>query len=306
MTNEQAIQQILSPLRRGQATRHLSVGDTGMGKTTLTRGIIDTAIGDGLVALVLSHDEKDPNEQQYEGTARIDPNDLRNNPPHGDESFSHVVFRGTCLSRRHDAACDPDSLGEMAWEIVRGVVGARTQILLNLDELADALTPNSQLWSGEYIAQAYRKGRSVGISVIAGIQQPQLVPREAFGLAETMALFRMDGREASYLARLKMISDADAEVLPTLAKGEYLLSVKGQRTGDNLSPRIEIDQIFEGRNVLRRGEIQGVSDLPSVQPQPSQGERAGVHSESGEEGPREGKGGLVKGDLAPSEGDREA
>jgi hypothetical protein len=226
-------QRILTPLASGQARRHLWVGDTGMGKTTANQALIEMALQGNYVDLVLTHDEKDPWQTQYPGgTERIDVNDLKQRPPSGDmDNPRHIVFRGIALSRRRDVGCKPDSLAQVAWEIIQSPSSQqRIRILLNFDELHDALIPNSQIWDGPSIGSAYRKGRSVGISVFAGIQQPQLLPRESFGLAETIGLFRMDGREAKYLLNQKIINEAQAKVIPFLGIGDFILSAKGERT----------------------------------------------------------------------------
>jgi len=233
-TWDAVVHDILAPIRHGQGTRHLWVGDTGMGKTTANRHLLDAALKLPTVAIILSCDEKDPYEAQYAGTYRIDPEALAQSPPGPTESRRHIVFRGVAVSRNPDRSVSCDSVAEMAWEIVYAS-DRRQGVILNLDELADALIPNSQNWEGNAIAGAYRKGRSVGISVIAGIQQPQLLPREAFGLAETMGLFRMDGREADYLRQKRVISQETADKLPLLTVGEFILSSKGARqTGDVL------------------------------------------------------------------------
>jgi hypothetical protein len=230
----QVVWQILAPIRHGAGTRHLWVGDTGMGKTTANRQLIDAALKLPTVAIVLTVDEKDPYEAQYKGTYRVDPEALASSPPGPTESRRHIVFRGVAVSRNPDQSVSCDSVAQMAWEIVYAS-DSKQGVILNLDELADALIPNSQNWEGNAIAGAYRKGRSVGISVIAGIQQPQLLPREAFGLAETMGLFRMDGREADYLRQKRVISQETADKLPNLQIGEFILSAKGAReTGDVL------------------------------------------------------------------------
>lgn len=231
MNFEEACQSILAPLTRNQATRHLWLGDTGMGKTTANRALIGYIVQHQLAALILTHDEKDPFDPQYpDSTMRINPQDLKANPPTEKESKQHISFRGTAISMQFSESVRPDEIAVMAWDVVRR---SRCQVVLNIDELSDALIPNSQIWDGSAIGAAYRKGRSVGISVIAGIQQPQLLPREAFGLAETIGLFRMDGREAEYLRRNKAITDEVASRLPSLSVGQFILTKKGERDVSN-------------------------------------------------------------------------
>jgi hypothetical protein len=223
---EEALAAILSPLRRRQATRHVWLGEPGQGKTTANRELIEMGLEEGLLDLVLTHDEKDPYDQQYPGTARVDPDDLARIPPRDNEDKRRIVFRGFAITLRHDQGCNPDSIARMAWEIV---LQSRASIALNLDELTDCFIPNSQLWSGDYIGKAYRKGRSVGITVFATLQQPQMMPREVW-MAESMGIFRVSQHDAGYLASKRVITKEQIPIVTSLSVGEFLLLHKSERS----------------------------------------------------------------------------
>lgn len=216
-----ALSSILDPIRNGQATRHLCLGDPGQGKTTFNRQLIALAMKEHLFDVVLTHDEKDPRLCQYNGSIRVDPSDLASNPIKEDENSREIVFRGHALTKSVEGGCDPDSIAQMAWEIVFQS-DEDISICLNLDELSDCFIPNSQLWSGTYIGKAYRKGRSVGITVFATLQQPQSMPREVW-MAETMVIFRCSPHDASYLAAKRVFPKEAIPVVTTLKVGEFLL-----------------------------------------------------------------------------------
>lgn len=300
MTFEEACQKILAPLSRGSGTRHVWLGDTGMGKTTANRALIAYALETQAVQLVLTHDEKDPFEPQYpDATMRVNPGDLRNRPPVESEPRNHINFRGSAISRDFSQSVKPDEIAGMAWTIVRT---SRCKILLNIDELSDALIPNSQIWDGAAMGAAYRKGRSVGITVVAGIQQPQLLPREAFGLAETIGLFRMDGREAAYLLQRKAITEDVANRLPGLQVGEFILTVKGERDVSNETVKVPFNGSDKPDVLPGEDDASNGSDR-SVQPGMASGERVQVHSAPGKE--RSGGDRSPQGEMVPGEGNQE-
>lgn len=224
---EQAIAQIIAPFERGEGIRHLWLGDTRMGKTYANRELIKICVARRLVDVVLTVDEKDPRRAQYEGVYRATPADLRAVPLSSREQQTpgalHLVFRGIAHRRDLDEAVEPSEVATMAWDLVR--LNA-CRVLINLDELADA-TNGYQAWTGESLAQIYRKGGGIGLSVDATTQLPQLLPREAFGLTETIGVFRMDGREVSYLRRVRALDDPILDRIPTLKVGEWLLYKKG-------------------------------------------------------------------------------
>lgn len=221
--------------------RHLWLGDSGMGKTEANKLLIDFCRAPKgkdkkrLIDVTLHIDDKNKWEQQYEGTPRISPEHYRHHPASGSYEFpcsggrklpedkTNINFRGIAYTSSTGESPHEDvsheSVAEMAWELVRE---APIQVLTNIDELADA-TNGHQTWSGQLLPQMYRKGRAVGLSVVATTQLPQLLPREAFGLSDTIGIFRMSAREAAYLQRYNVLSKEEIDEIAGLQIGEFRL-----------------------------------------------------------------------------------
>jgi len=222
--------------------RHLWLGDSGMGKTEANKLLIDFCRAPrgkskkSLIDVTLHIDDKNKWEQQYEGTPRINPEHYRHHPASGSYEFpcpggrklpedkTNINFRGIAYTdpsggeSPHENVAH-ESVAEMAWDLVRK---APIQVLTNIDELADA-TNGHQTWSGELLPQMYRKGRAVGLSVVATTQLPQLLPREAFGLSDTIGIFRMSAREAAYLKRYNVLTEDEIDEIAGLKIGEFRL-----------------------------------------------------------------------------------
>lgn len=217
-------QLITNPLTRGDGFRHLWLGDTGMGKTWGNDLLIKYIREKKLVNVILTLDDKNAHKAQYLGTERINAADLRKRPPGPGEMRDHIVFRGVAMTRKMSEGCDPDELARLAWEIV---TQQKTKVVVNIDELADA-TNGNQSWQAKTLAMSYRKGRGVGICILATTQLPQILPREAFGLSDTICMFRMAGRESEYLASKKAITSESAQIVPGLEVGECLIYDKAR------------------------------------------------------------------------------
>lgn len=226
---DELLEQICTPLllKKPMGLRHLWLGDSGMGKTVANDLLLKWIQKRKLVDLTLTIDDKNAHEVQYKGGCeRVNPDHLRREPPKRDENSKHIVFRGIAATKRPGPDVDEVifDTSTMAWELVRG---ASVQILLNIDELADA-TNGNQGWKQPEVASLYRKGRAVGISVVATTQLPQELPRAAFGLSETIGLFRMSGREVEYLASKRVVPDTEVENLTNLEVGEFRLFAKSK------------------------------------------------------------------------------
>lgn len=217
-----AIDRIIEPLTRKEGMRHLWLGDSRMGKTYANRLLIKYIRQRKMVNVMLTIDDKSRWKAQYEGTFRANPGSLTSHPLMPGEDRTNIVFRGVATTLQADMGVDPEDVANMAWGLIRT---APITVLVNIDELADA-TNGKQSWKGEQLPQLYRKGGGVGLSVIATTQMPQLLPREAFGLSETIGIFRMSGREAQYLSDYRVIRDEDVSVIENLKVGEWLLYQK--------------------------------------------------------------------------------
>lgn len=235
IADDKLLEQICAPLLKSKpmGMRHLWLGDSGMGKTVANNLLIKWIQKRKLVTLTLTIDDKSAHEVQYEGGClRINPRELRERPPERGENPKHVVFRGIASTREPGPEVDEliFDTSNLAWTLVRH---SSCQILVNIDELADA-TNGSQGWKQPEVAGMYRKGRAVGISVVATTQLPQELPRAAFALSETIGLFRMSGREAEYLATKKVIPDSEVDPISNLEVGQFRLFQKSKPLDPNI------------------------------------------------------------------------
>ena len=213
------LEKITVALRKREGFRHLWLGDSGMGKTAANRILIEWVLKNKLVDQVLTIDNKDRWKSQYDGCFRANPQHLRQEPPKSNEETRHIVFRGIALTRSLEHDVDINDVAKMGWDMVRLMP---CSVLINIDELADA-TNGHQSWSSEEVPQIYRKGRGVGYSVTATTQLPQLLPREAFGLPDTIGIFRMTAREASYLKNYRVITEEEINEIASLEIGQFRL-----------------------------------------------------------------------------------
>lgn len=224
-----ALAAIVLPYTRGDGWRHLWLGNSGMGKTYANARLIVYALAVGATHLVLTLDDKSNFYAQYQGTYRANPNHLQNNPIQNGENPQHIVFRGVALTRNFADGCSAEEIAKCGQAIVGS---SRGFVLINIDELADA-TNGGQAWKRDdgaesTIAQVYRKGRGVGLSITATTQVPQSLPREAFALSDTIGIFRLTGREIEYLLDKRVITEEVAKVVAGLQVGDWVLYDKNQ------------------------------------------------------------------------------
>ena len=222
------MERIAGALRKKEGFRHTWLGDSRMGKTTANVQLIRWVQQQKLVDVTLHVDDKDRWKAQYEGTYRANPQDLKARPPRMGENPNNIVFRGVAISLDLSNGVEPESVADMAWALVRL---KPVSVLVNIDELADA-TNGHQSWKGESIPQLYRKGGGIGISVVSTTQMPQLLPREAFGLSDTIGIFRLTSREAEYLANYRVIGIEDVETIANLEVGQFILFAKSGNGGN--------------------------------------------------------------------------
>lgn len=222
---QEALGVITAPLAKREGFRHLWLGDSGQGKTYANQRFVAWLLIHKKVDLMLTIDDKNRWAPQFRGAYRANPEHLAREPLGPQDAVkNHIVFRGVAHDGNIASTVKVDDVSRMAWDLVR-IKPAR--VCLNIDELSDA-TNGFQAWKGDYTPQVYRKGRGVGISIIAGTQLPQSLPREAFGLSETISIFRLDAREVTYLRRYNVIGPDLEQVIPTLQVGEWILYSKGR------------------------------------------------------------------------------
>lgn len=213
---------ITEPLKKKEGFRHLWLGDSGMGKTVANAELLHWIHKKKLIDYTFSIDDKSAWEVQYEGGClRVNPKHLRQVPPTSEENSRHIVFRGIAATKQTGPEVDEVifDTAMLAWELVRT---GQCTVCINVDELADA-TNGHQNWTRPEMGATYRKGRSVGISIVATTQLPQMLPREAFGLSETIGIFRMTARELDYLTKFRVVQPEEIERLSMLEVGEFAL-----------------------------------------------------------------------------------
>jgi hypothetical protein len=208
----------------GEGFLHLWLGNTRMGKTYANNVVINEVLKRKHTDVIFTVDDKNPSKPQYDGTQRANPDHLLRSPLRPDENNKHINFRG--VSYRSDLA-DHVHHGDVAtlvWNLKR--TNPPLRLCLNIDELGDA-TNGKQSWLDDANAQIYRKGAGVGISTTATTQMPQIVPREAFGLSQTIGIFRLDAREIDYLVRYRLVTPDVVGLMAGLERGDFLMYVRG-------------------------------------------------------------------------------
>lgn len=206
----------------GQGDRLGALGDTGTGKTTLMRAIVDAyarRVG-GLVVVV-----DDGGAAGYPGEEREDLGHLAREPV----KSSRVVLVGNVFA---NVSAQPEQGAILAWSIAQ----RRKKVCLVVDELNDAAKGGWWRKGVERLPAAFTKGRKYGLSVLWTTQQVQDVPREAFNQTSAIACFKLVGlgvdrlRERGYLAGMP---DGTLEALPgqdapASERGRFVLLVRGQ------------------------------------------------------------------------------
>lgn len=209
----------------GEGALNLWLGNTRMGKTYANRILVDALLKRKHVDTVFTVDEKDPEKPQYGGTMRANVKHLLFSALRPDEDASHINFRGASYRSDIDDQVDHGELAQMVWNLKRTKPPLR--LCLNIDELADA-TNGYQAWKSDANAQIYRKGAGIRVSTTATTQLPQNLPREAFGLSQTIGIFRLDAREMDYLVSKRIITQDVIPLMAQLEKGDFCLYVRGQ------------------------------------------------------------------------------
>jgi hypothetical protein len=208
-----------SAVRDGEGFRHGALGAPRFGKTFHVRDVVDEALERGIVDVAFVHDVK-KREVQYEGIVRADPADLRARPP-ADDDPPVVVFH----PRPGDVAIvSLEDVAALGWQTARA--GTRTVVVP--DELYAGLK-SRQTWDGATTGKVFREGSSQGLSICWTTQIPQSLPTETCDLSETVALFHLEGRSASYATDIfRLPAEAEA-LLSQLGRGEFLLFSSYQR-----------------------------------------------------------------------------
>lgn len=227
---DEAALELLAPLNYGEAPQIGVLGDTGTGKTTTMRELVDRYLrmSPGWV-LVVDDKELRP---RYVGQPRRDVEDLVKNPidPHGRRV---IVFRG---APAEGIDADPEEIAELAW---RRVARGRKSLVVH-DELVagrEQFIKNRQWRKGiEYMPKSFTKGRAVGVADIWGAQSPQEVPIDPFEQSNGVVCHKLAGMGLERLRERNYLLGGVDLVIPRLhgmevppeQRGDFVVLRRGQ------------------------------------------------------------------------------
>ena len=204
-------------LARGWGLRHLWIGYSGSGKTVANCHLSEYLKKHGIVTVAVDQKAK---VTRYDNVVADTVDDLPSI-----EGRSCCV-RGFAAKNRLEDRVDFDKLARYIWQL-----GSSCRVALVVDELTDAqkaekyfAAPKGQF---PWMQVLYRQGREKGISVCAGTQLPQEIPRCAYSLSDSIGFFRQEHHEAAYYERLSILSQYDISTLLSLNANEFLLWRRG-------------------------------------------------------------------------------
>jgi len=218
-TRAAALDLIFRPLEEhGEGFRHGALGAPGYGKTYHQRAVIEAALDRDLVDLVLTHDVKG-REAEFDGlelvTAAAAP------APAAAEHHRHLVYRGDVLN---DVECPAEEVALLGKRLLQK---EQLRVLLNVGELDNCLTDGGRSWRAPTVRWFSSQGRQLRGCLTWTNQQPKRCPDEIFDQSTTIAFLHLDARSSNYLGNTLLL-DADlVDVLPKLARGEFVLWVPG-------------------------------------------------------------------------------
>jgi hypothetical protein len=193
------------------------VASPGAGKTFWTAALVRHTVEHGVADVAFVHDGKDPAPQaDYVKLGPVFPTvaALAAAPPEGPMPIA-VVFHSV------DKIETLDGVTTAARDL--SVDGLR--VCAALDEIYDGMSGRQTFISGTEgpTSEAFRKGRSRGISVIAGTQIPQTLPTDITDLADTIAVGRLKRRSLRYIERTWDLEPEMVAAIRGLQRGEFVL-----------------------------------------------------------------------------------
>ena len=227
---DEALRELLSPLSYGEAPQIGIVGDTGAGKTTILRALVEMYLR-LCTGWALVIDDKEL-RARYAGQERKDLEDLRLHPV-DTQGPRVVVFRG---DPRAGIAAKPEEVAELAWR--RAARGLQTLILH--DELVagrEDLVKNRNWRKGvTYVPRSFTKGRAVGVADAWAAQSPSEVPIDPWEQSNGIISLKLDGlgleklRERNYLrgGADVVIPRLHAMEVPPPQRGDFVVLRRGQ------------------------------------------------------------------------------
>lgn len=226
---QEAAEEALAQLDFGEAPQIGLLGDTGTGKTTAAKYLIQTYLrrSPGSVLIV---DDKEMTAR-FAGQYRRDVEELRERPLDFAEGRV-IVFRG---EPGRGERVDLEEVAELAW--ARSQKGRKT--LCVFDELIagrEELVKNTQWRKGiTWVPRNFTMGRSPGIADLWGAQEPAEVPTVVFNQSSAIITFRLAGTGLAKLKERNYLEGGVGEVIPRLSgppappssRGEFVLLRRG-------------------------------------------------------------------------------
>jgi len=227
----------MAPLDWGEAPQIGVLGDTGAGKTTLMRALVEEYLRRSAGWAIVVDDKE--TRAKYAGQERRDLSDLRSNPV-DQKGRRVVIFRG---DPRTGVDADPEEAAELAWK--RAAHGWPSLVVH--DELVAGrrdLIVSCQWRTGiEYVPKSFTKGRAVGIADLWGAQSPSEVPVDPFEQSNAIVCFKLGGlglaklRERNYVrGELEdVIRGLHAMEVPPPQRGDFVVLRRGQEWNGKIS-----------------------------------------------------------------------
>ncbi len=211
----EAWEKLAEPLREGKGIRLTIYGITGKGKTTGLRDFLGYVLDQQLVDLVVIHDVKFREQQQYEGAVLHEGRQLCT-PEHAPLTFPAVaVLRKSGLDHM-------PSVDQAARVVLESAdQGLRTMLIV--DEAARALE--------EDIPGGFRKGSTnriacegfgLGASLIMLKQLPQFMPSEVRAQSELL-LYGLGGDGLTHLVDERVVDAKMAGLVGRLPRGHFVI-----------------------------------------------------------------------------------
>lgn len=217
----EAADEILSPLKYGEAPQSGILGDTGAGKTTTANAIVNRwlELSPGIVIVV---DDKE-RRARFAGQERRDVADLVAHP--WDPSGRRVIVLRGDVAAGVDA--DPEEAAELAWR--RAARGRQSYVVH--DELVagrEKVVKGRQWRKGiTFIPRSFTKGRAAGVGDLWGAQSPQEVPIEPFEQSNGIIVHKLAGMGLERLRERNYLNGDVGEVIERLPGMERPPSERG-------------------------------------------------------------------------------
>lgn len=206
---------LAAPLREGKGIRLTVYGITGKGKTTGVNDFLAYIRAQNLVDLVLIHDVKFRDRQQYEGTVIHEARQLYT------ADHAPAAFPATVILRKRNLDHMPSVDGSA--RVTLEAADQKIRSMLVVDEFARALD--------EDIAGGFRKGSvnriacegfGLGASLISIKQLPQFMPSEVRAQSE-LILFGLAGDGLTHLVDERVLTVPQAQKIAALPRGSFMI-----------------------------------------------------------------------------------